>query len=203
RQNFPRVPLPITREMLEESAALGRQIAQFLDTETQVAGVTSGAIRQELRHVAVIRRADGTAGALNPQAGDLELRAGWGHKGKAGVVMPGKGRTRTRDYTEGERAALPDNLAAWGDVTHDIFLNDTAAWANVPARVWDYTIGGYQVIKKWLSYREGEILGRSLTVEEAREVTQTARRIAAIRLLETELDANYQRSAAACYGWGN
>ena len=203
RSNFPRIPLPATRESLEESAALGRQVAQLLDTETTVAGVTGGAIRPELRHIAVIRRADGTAGALNPQAGDLELRAGWGHKGKAGVVMPGKGRTRTRDYTEGERAALPDNLAAWGDVTHDIFLNDTAAWANVPARVWDYTIGGYQVIKKWLSYREGEILGRSLTVEEAREVTQTARRIAAIRLLETELDANYQRSAAACYGWGN
>ena len=24
----------------------------------------------------------------------------------------------------------------------------------VPAAVWEYTIGGYQVLKKWLSYRE-------------------------------------------------
>lgn len=203
RQNFPRIPLPATRELLEESAALGRQVAALLDTETAVTGVTSGHVRPELRSIAVIRRADGTAGALNPQAGDLELRAGWGHKGKAGVVMPGKGRTRTRDYTEGERAALQDHLTALGSETHDIFLNDTACWTNVPARVWDYTIGGYQVLKKWLSYREQEILGRPLTTDEAREVTQTARRIAAIRLLETELDANYQRSAAACYGWGN
>ncbi len=86
-------------------------------------------------------------------------------------------------------------------MTHDIFLNNTACWSNIPARVWDYTIGGYQVIKKWLSYREHEILGRSLTVEEAREVTQTARRIAAILLLETELDANYERIKATCYDW--
>jgi hypothetical protein len=27
-------------------------------------------------------------------------------------------------------------------------------WRNVLARVWGYYIGGYQVIKKWLSYRE-------------------------------------------------
>jgi hypothetical protein len=200
RQNFPRVPLPATRESLEASAALGRQIAQLLDTETTVAGVTGGAIRPELRSIAVLRRTDG-AGALNPQAGDLELRAGWGHKGKANVVMPGKGRVHTRDYTTQEREALQSATTALGAETHDIFLNETACWSNVPSRVWDYTIGGYQVIKKWLSYREQEILGRSLTSEEAREVTQTARRIAAILLLETELNANYERVKAACYAW--
>jgi hypothetical protein len=31
-------------------------------------------------------------------------------------------------------------------------------WLNVPETVWDYTIGGYQVIKKWLSYRESRFL---------------------------------------------
>src|SRR5207253_8603679 len=108
-----------------------------------------------------IRRTEG-AGALNPQAGDLELRAGWGHKGKGGVVMPGKGRTRTRDYTAEERTVLQNAIAALGEETQDIFLNEAACWSNVPTHVWDYTIGGYQVIKKWLSYRELEILGRSL-----------------------------------------
>jgi hypothetical protein len=29
----------------------------------------------------------------------------------------------------------------------------------VPSRVWAYTLGGYQVIKKWLSYREHDVLG--------------------------------------------
>ena len=52
-------------------------------------------------------------------------------------------------------------------------------------------IGGYQVIKKWLSYREHALLGRALTTDEAREVTHMARRIAAIVLLSPALDVNY------------
>ncbi|HEX6624575.1 MAG TPA: type ISP restriction/modification enzyme [Pyrinomonadaceae bacterium] len=200
RADFPRVPLPAARGLLESSAALGRQVARLLDTETPVPGVTGGAIRPELRAIAVLRRADG-AHALDPRAGDLELRAGWGHRGKAGVVMPGKGRARTRDYAAPEREAPPTVAHALGAETYDVFLNDAAYWSNVPALVWDYTVGGYQVIKKWLSYREHDILGRSLTPEEAREVTQTARRIAAVLLLTTRLDENYLRVKADSYDW--
>ena len=76
-----------------------------------------------------------------------------------------------------------------------------AYWRNVPARVWDYTIGGYQVIKKWLSYREKALLGRGLTIEEAQEVTAMARRIAAVLLLEPALDANYAAVSGATYAW--
>ncbi|MEJ7712925.1 MAG: hypothetical protein WKF84_24555 [Pyrinomonadaceae bacterium] len=108
----------------KRSAALGRQLAQLLDTETTVAGVTSGQIRVELRSVAVIRRTDG-AGALSPQAGDLELRAGWGHKGKASAVMPGKGRLRTRDYVAAEQA--PSNGNSLGDVTTTSFSTTSPA----------------------------------------------------------------------------
>ena len=84
-----------------------------------------------------------------------------------------------------------------GSATHDVFLNESACWQNVPEKVWDYTIGGYQVIKKWLSYREFELLGRALTPDEAREVTHMARRIAALILLQPELDKNYQAVKAA------
>jgi len=42
------------------------------------------------------------------------------------------------------------------------------------------------VIKKWLSYREQELLGRPLKLEEVTEVTHMARRIAAILLLEPQ-----------------
>jgi hypothetical protein len=80
------------------------------------------------------------------------------------------------------------------------FLNEAACWQNVPEKVWDYTIGGYQVIKKWLSYREFELLGRPLTPDEAREVTHMARRIAALVLLQPELDKNYQSVKAATLG---
>jgi len=37
----------------------------------------------------------------------------------------------------------------------------------MPAKVWGYYIGGYQVIKKWLSYREKSVLGRPLAQDEA------------------------------------
>ena len=46
--------------------------------------------------------------------------------------------------------------------------NDTAYWRNVPASVWTYKLGGYQVLKKWLSYREQKVLGRPLNPENPR-----------------------------------
>jgi hypothetical protein len=51
----------------------------------------------------------------------------------------------------------------------------------------------------WLSYRKDEILGRTLRPEEAREVMNMARRIAAIVLMQPEPDANYRAVAAATY----
>ena len=67
-----------------------------------------------------------------------------------------------------------------GDTTFDVYLNDRAYWCNVPAAVWHYKLGGYQVLKKWLSYRERPILHRPLLPEEVQHFTNTARRIAAI-----------------------
>ena len=48
-----------------------------------------------------------------------------------------------------------------GEPLCDVYLNEVAYWSNIPLRVWEYTIGGYQVIKKWLSYREKKLLGRA------------------------------------------
>lgn len=126
--------------------------------------------------------------------------------------MPGKGRLVARDYTPEEAGAIRAGVEALGldadrafqilgPTTRDVYLNGVAYWRNVPGRVWDYTIGGYQVIKKWLSYRERGLLGRPLTPAEAREVREMARRIAALLLLEPELDANYAATRANTYPW--
>jgi hypothetical protein len=200
RQDWPRVPLPATAELLRASAALGRQVAALLDSERPMPGVTSGKLRPELQTIGVIARVGG--GSLNPAAGELAVTVGWGHAGKGGATMPGKGRVDQRAYTPDELAAIRSGasalgcteaqaVACLGATTSDVYLNDTAYWRNVPASVWGYTIGGYQVIKKWLSYRERELLRRVLTPDEAREVTHMARRIAAIVLLHPALDANY------------
>jgi hypothetical protein len=70
--------------------------------------------------------------------------------------------------------------------------DDALIASDVPERVWLYTMGGYQVLKKWLSYREAALLGRPLKPEEAGYFRDVARRIAAILLLGPQLDANYE-----------
>ncbi len=85
-----------------------------------------------------------------------------------------------RAFTPEERAALADTLPVLGDITFDIYLNAGACWRNFPAAVWRYRLGGYQVLKKWLSYREHTILDRPLRPEEVQYFSETARRIAAI-----------------------
>ena len=164
------------------SAALGRQVAALLDTEAPVPGVTAGKIRDDLKSIAVFQRVDGKP--AKPEAADLDLTAGWGHAGKGGVTMPGKGKLIRRD-----------------DGACDIFLNDIACWRNVPETVWEYTIGGYQVIKKWLSYREKPLLGRGLTPDEVRYVTEMARRLAELVSLQAKLDENYRETVNAMYTW--
>ena len=67
-----------------------------------------------------------------------------------------------------------------GQTTFDIYLNGNSYWRNVPAAVWCYKLGGYQVLKKWLSYRERPILGRALLLEEVLYFAEVARRIGAI-----------------------
>lgn len=129
------------------------------------------------------------------------MTAGWGHAGKDGAIMPGKGKVFERDFSKEELGSLGPAADLLGGRTCDIFLNDVAYWKNVPTRVWEHVIGGYQVVKKWLSYREKELLGRDLTPEEAREVTNMVRRLAALVLLEPELDENYRRVTASTYSW--
>ncbi|TAM54403.1 MAG: DNA methyltransferase [Acidobacteria bacterium] len=210
RQEWPRIPLPATRELLEASAALGRQVAGLLDPESDVPGISSGDIRSELRTIGAIASASGKP--LDLPGGDLAVSAGWGHAGKGGVTMPGRGRAVERAYGSDERAAIEAGVAALGlsveqafallgDRCLDVALNDRAYWRCVPCRVWEYTIGGYQVLKKWLSYRERDLLGRDLKPEEARYFMEVARRIAAILLLSPALDANYLRVKDATFDW--
>ena len=68
--------------------------------------------------------------------------------------MPGQGQVVERAFVPDEYAAMVIALPALGDSTCDICLNARAFSRNVPAAVWNYKLGGYQVLKKWLSYRE-------------------------------------------------
>ena len=189
RAEGPRIPLPgwptpgsagilPAADALVRSASRGRELAALLDPDTPVPGVTQAPLRPEMAAIAVPATTDGR----NMSGDDFVVTEGWGHFGSGDAVMPGQGHIVERAYTPDERAALDSALPLLGDTTFDVYLNARAFWRNVPAAVWGYKLGGYQVLKKWLSYRERAILGRSLKPEEVQHFTDTARRIEGILL---------------------
>jgi hypothetical protein len=200
KRDFPRIPLPPDATLLRNSARLGERLADLLDPDSEVTGITRGTILPGLRTIGALMRVSRERGPI-----DLRVTVGWGYAGRDGVIMPGGGRIE-------EQAAWPQSgesetsiRSALSSVSDpfvrlgppiSVFLNGDTFWGFVPRSVWEYRIGGYQVIKKWLSYRQLDLLGRPLTVEESRHVTNMIRRLTLIVLLTEELDANYR----ACRG---
>ena len=184
RMEGPRIPLPDwpdgdaseAAEILARSATRGRELAALLDPDNPVPGVTTETLRPDIAAIAVPATVDGR----NMTGDDFALTAGWGHYGTGDAVMPGQGRVVERDYTAEERTAQGDAVGVLGQTTFDIYLNGNAYWRNIPAAVWHYKLGGYQVLKKWLSYRERGVLGRALLPEEVLYFAEVARRIGAI-----------------------
>ena len=199
RMGWPRIPVCKVGEFITASAELSRKISALINPEKPVANVTTGGLRAEMKVLGVPAKI--SQGELSGE--DFALTAGWGRKQSGGIVMPGKGLAQAREYRRREVQAIATGASQLGlppsqmyrllgEATFDIHLNADAYWSNVPAKVWDYKLGGYQVIKKWLSYRERDVLGRPLSREEVQEVSDMTRRIAAILLLSPALDANYE-----------
>jgi hypothetical protein len=172
RQDWPRVPIPTSPDLLDASTKLGRVVADLLLPDKPVSGVTTGKLRPELRDLGVPSKTGG--GPIDPDA-DLKVEAGWGFRGQKNAVMCGKGK-----------------VVPHGKDAVDIYLNAKVYWCNVPTDVWAMTIGGYPVIKKWLSYREHKVLGRALKLEDMTYITEVVRRLKALLLLGDELDDNYR-----------
>lgn len=160
----------------------------------------------------------GKGGITMPSTGDGRLREFSAPERLALAAIPKgsgvdcgsdrpSGKTKpqsTPDPLASPPAAGPPSLTALdllGPATLDIHLNPAAYWRNVPQNVWDYTLGGYQVLKKWLSYRERALLGRPLTSDEVAYFQGTIRRIAALLLLGPELDANYANVKGNTFAW--
>lgn len=200
--DWPRIPLPATADLLAHSATLGRRLAELLDAESSINLAADWSFLSALKL------------PQNPNLEEaLKLTAGWGSRGQGNTVMPGRGKSNQRKWTATERdrlatLAATQNLsveqaiALLGETCLDIHLNSASLWSAVPANVWNYTLGGYQVLKKWLSYRELTLLKRPLHSEEAAYFAQVVRRITAILLLGPALDASYQAILPTATGLG-
>jgi len=193
RMEWPRIPLPgwpngeaKHAEELARSAARGHKLAALLDPETPVSGVTQTPLWPEIAVLGV----PATTNRGNMTDTHFTVTAGWGRRGSGDAVMPGKGRAVERAYTSAERTALSDVLPDLGETTFDAYLNGEAFWRNIPAAVWNYRLGGYQVLKKWLSYRERVVLGRKLQPEEVQYFADTARRIGALLIMSPSVRSN-------------
>ena len=100
RAEGPHIPLPGWPEgeppaatvELAASAELGRELAQLLDSDTPVPGVTTGTLRPEIGTIGV----PATVGGRNMSGEDFSVTAGWGHFGTGDAVMPGQGRVEER-----------------------------------------------------------------------------------------------------------
>ena len=194
RMGWPRIPLPgwpdgndaKASDILTSSAARGCKLAALFDPETPVPGITTGTLHPEATVLAVPSTADGR----NMTEKDFELTAGWGHYGTDKAVMPGQGFIVEREYTPDELTIMGTAISTLGEKTSDVYLNKRAYWRNVPVAIWSYKLGGYQVLKKWLSYREQTILDRALMPEEVQYFAETARRIAKILLVTSKIPAS-------------
>ena len=204
RIDWPRVPFPGDVEVFGASADLGARLSALLDAEIEIDGVTRGSLLSGLLAIAT------------PRGKSFEVTAGWGYSQRrengTRLVMPGGGNVTVRSWTEIEREtlsqlaerhdlALDTMLGLIGEQAVDVYINADAKWEAVPTKVWDYTLGGYQVLKKWLSYRDAAVLGRALTGDEALHFTKTARRITEILCMGPALDAAHAKARDCAVPW--
>ena len=181
RQGWPRIPLPKDPALLLASARLGCRLKELLDPDQPVEGVTSGEIAEEIASVAVpltIKRA----------ARDWSV-SNWGNRTDAGVTMPLRGRVKRAEAVSGADESEAPSV--------DVFMNDVSYWSGIPEHVWHLRIGGYQVLKKWLSYRDSSITKRPLTRDEVKHFQDSARRMTALVLMGPELSSLHKAVAVS------
>ncbi|WP_246720514.1 type ISP restriction/modification enzyme [Rhizobium lentis] len=192
RIDWPRIPFPGDDEVFKSSADLGIFLGALLDAEVDIDGVTRGSLRPGLATLGL------------PHGSTNEVTVGWGSVQRkpngTRLVMPGAGSVTERPWSDEEREALAligsrhnldldTVLTLLGSGAVDVHINSAAGWLAVPAKVWSYTLGGYPVLKKWLSYRETEVMGRPLRGEEMLHFAKTVRRITEILCMGPALDA--------------
>jgi hypothetical protein len=186
--DWAHLPIPKDAKLFDRLVTAGEQVTRLLDAGRDAGDVIQSIVGADrVRVLGPLRRTDGKQ--VRPD--DLKITVTyWGG---------GKGRWRPRAFMAEELPAT-DYGDAWGERTGDLFLNDDAYYANIPELVWNYQLGGYPVLKKWLGYRQADRReDKPLTDDERRWFREIIERIAALLALGPSLDALYQDAAANAF----
>ena len=167
RTDFPRIPIPGSLGVFDELAALGEQLVQWHLLEHPDA-------------LAIGYSPDTSplpAGEEKIPAGEREIPAWFGTDFTLQKVAE-KGRTLAE--------AAPSTGPAQTGVVGKVFINATSGFENVNQPVWKHTIGGYQVLHKWLADRRKA--GRSLSQDDITHWLRVYASLEATQALMLQID---------------
>ena len=187
--DWAHLPIPKDRNLFEQLVAKGEQVTRLLDANRDARDVIEAVLgRERAASIGPLKRADGG----NIRQADLIITVTyWGG---------GKGRWKSRPFGVDEAPLDAWGESVWGECTGDLYINDDAFFAHVPESVWNYQLGGYPVLKKWLGYRQADRRdGKPLANDERKWFRQIVQHIAALLALGCELDALYQQGSADAF----
>jgi hypothetical protein len=182
------VPIPKDAKLFDRLVEAGEQVTQLLDAARDASDVVRAVVGADrARMLGPLKRID----AKQVRPDDLKVTVTyWGG---------GKGRWKARPFAAEELPAT-EYGEAWGERTGDLFLNDDTYFGNVPELVWNYQLGGYPVLKKWLGYRQADRRdGKPLTDDERQWFRQIVQRVAALLTLGPVLNELYEQTAANAF----
>lgn len=181
---WARVPLPKDKDVFDDLVSAGELLAILLDPFKEARDAVEAVLGSATAaNLAVLSR----EGGGTVRQGELVVEVSY--------YGAAKGRWRQRPAAEAEPMH-----AAWGDSSGDLYINKEICFKHVPRAVWEFELGGYPVVKKWLGYRHSRFRdGSPLSLREKDQLRQMVQRLAAVLALGSRLDELYARAAADAF----
>ncbi|HET7294375.1 MAG TPA: type ISP restriction/modification enzyme, partial [Vicinamibacteria bacterium] len=177
------LPIPRDRGMLEQATGLGATVSTLLDPLKDPAREIREILGEDAKRLGVLSAHQGD------KVSESDLLVEYSFYGAAAGAWR-------------ERAPRSPEILnpAWGSSTGDLWINPRVYFRHVPAEVWEFELGGYPVLKKWLGYREAKRRGeKPLTLAEARHLRGMVQRLAALLALGQQLDTAYAAVIEDCF----
>jgi len=105
---------------------------------------------------------------------------------------------RFQGQGDGRVARTPSQGFRYEPEKERVYVNKTQYFEPVPLELWEYQIGGYQVLAKWLKDRRD----RRLTLEEIKTYCRVVTAIQRTIALQEEIDALYPEAESQVVGSG-